>query len=602
MLKKMRENTKTILWIVVVTFVISIFAVWGMNMRGGGSNTPQQQSDAIGSVDGVELTRQMYSNSWQELYTNIRMQRGEDYKLSDTESYMLSEQAWESLIQKVLIDREIKRDGIVVTDNELVSFLRRNPHPTLRQMFTNEEGQFDYQAYLQALSNPNADWTELERWGRSVLPELKLETMLSAQVHVSDLQIRKRFDRQNARMQARYVRVPFVVEDPPYEPSDAELSALYSEKKDDFKLPETRSIEMIRMEKAATEADEKDIFEQISDLRREIIGGTYDFAEAAKQESDDYNTAQKGGDLGFFGRGVMDSLFTETAFSQKVGEISKPVRTSFGYHLIRTDEKKVEDGEEKVRASHILMKVEPGYDTIDSLRTLVTDLRELIKEKGLEAAAADMGLELLKPEPFQQGAFIKDYGYLPRVVNFAFTNGVGKISDLMETQKYMYMAKVTGINAERVMPMEEVRDRLVSMIRKDRSEEMTLEKAGEIRASAVTGGDLEAAAHSFELEVAETPPFTVDQSIPGIGTGTAFASAAYELPTGKVSPPIRGNSEYFIILVTDRKPGTPSELTAQRQQILQQLRQEASSRFLALWYDDLRKKAKVVDKRESTLN
>jgi hypothetical protein len=118
----------------------------------------------------------------------------------------------------------------------------------------------------------------------------------------------------------------------------------------------------------------------------------------------------------------------------------------------------------------------------------------------------------------------------------------------------------------------------------------------------VTGGDLESAAHAFELEVKETPPFTVDQSIPEIGMGTGFGVAAYEMQTGRISPPVKGNADYFIIQVTDRQPGEPTELTAQRTEILQQLRQETASRFLALWYDELRKNADVVDNRESTLN
>ena len=163
MLKQLRENTKTILWIVVIAFVVSIFAVWGMNYRSGGSMSgPSEEDNVIGSVNGIEITRQAYAANIQDLYNNIRAQRGEDYRPSDTESFMISEQAWEMSIQKIIIAREIEKLGITVTDDELVSFLRRNPHPTLRQMFTGEDGNFDYQAYLQALSNPDADWTELE--------------------------------------------------------------------------------------------------------------------------------------------------------------------------------------------------------------------------------------------------------------------------------------------------------------------------------------------------------------------------------------------------------------------------------------------------------
>ncbi len=603
MLKQLRENTKTILWIVVVAFVVSIFAVWGMNYRsGGGDGRPGQESNIIGSVDGIELTRQMFQNNTQELYNNIRAQRGEDYRLSDSEGYMLREQAWEMGIQKAILAREIERLDITVTDNELVSFLRRNPHPTLRQMFTDEEGNFNYQAYLQALSNPDADWTELERWGRSVIPELKLETMLSSQVHVSDREIRETFNRQNTRIKARYVKIPFSDEEPPYEPTDAEISALFEEKKDDFLTPEKRAIRMIRIEKAATELDELDIFERMIELREELMEDDYDFAEAAAQESDDHNTSQKGGDLGFFGRGVMDSLFTETAFALEVGEISEPVRTQYGYHLIKMDEKSVEEGVEKVKASHILMRVEPGYDTIDSLRTLITDLRETIIDKGLPAAASDFGLEVFEPEPFVQGAFIKDQGYLPRIVNFTFNNKVGKISNTLENEQYVYIVEIIRIIDETTMPLEEARPVLVERIRTERKENAALVTAKELRAMAITGGDLEAAAHSFELEVVETTPFTVEQTIPEIGMGTGFAVAAYELQTGKIGPPVKGYGEWFILQVIDRSLGEPSELAAQRLAIMQQVRQQNGSRFLALWYDQLRKEADVVDNRESTLN
>jgi parvulin-like peptidyl-prolyl isomerase len=600
MLKQLRENTKTILWIVVVAFVVSIFAVWGMNLRSGDGG-PGEESNVIGSVDGIELSRQMYANTFQELYNNIRMQRGEDFRLSDSESYMLSEQAWETMIQKAIVAREIENHKITVTDEELVSFLRRNPHPTLRQMFTDEEGNFDYQAYLQALSNPDADWTELERWGRSILPELKLETMLTSQVHISEQQIRDRFQKQNTRLKTRYVKVPFVDEDPPYEPTEDELRALLEKKSDEFMSPEQRAIRMIRIEKAPTELDELDVQERIVELREEIIGGL-DFAEAAELESDDQMTAQKGGDLGFFGRGVMDSLFTETAFALDTGQVSEPVRTSFGYHLIRTEEKTVEEGEEKVKASHILMRVEPGYDTIDSLRTLLTDLRETITEKGLHGAAEDFGIDIIEPEPFTEGAFIKDHGYLPRLVNFAFNNDVGKISGTMETEQYIYIIEVTEIIPETEMPFEDAKPRLVDMILAERRENAALETAKALRSRAVTGGDLEGAAHSYELEVVETPYFTTDSSIPGIGMGTGFGVAAYELPTGMVGPPIKVQDGWFIIQVTDRVPGEPAELAAQREAIMQQLRQENASRFLALWYDELRQNAVIEDWRERTLN
>ena len=601
MLKQMRENTKTILWIVVVTFVVSIFAVWGMNWRSDRGGQPGRETDVIGTLDGKPIKRQLYSLTFQELYNNLRAQRGEDFRLGDTEGHMLRQQAWETTIQRMILDRETERLGITVTDDELVSFLRRNPHPTLRQMFSDEEGRFNYQEYLRALSDPSVDWTELERWGRSILPELKLETLLAAQVHVSDAEISERFERNNTAVRVRYVRIPFAEEDPNYTPSDEEIASLYERTRDEFRELEKRRVSLIKIDKTPSQLDVRDVRDRMHELRGEIIAGL-DFAEAARMESDDFMSAGQGGDLGFFGRGEMDSLFTETAFALEPGEISAPIRTRFGYHLVRTEERRVNNDEQRVRASHILMRIEPGYDTRDSLSTLVHDLRDEIAGRNFERAAERFGLEIIEPAPFTPGSFIWETGYLPRVIDFAFNNRPGKIGGPLETDDAIYFVKVVEEIPERVKPLEEVRHVLAERVRRERREESALEKARRIREEALISGDLEAAAHDWRFDVQETPPFTVEGEVPEIGTGTGFAVAAHMLPPGHISAPVKGGFEWFLIQVIDVQPGDPARLADQRHEIQEELRQEKMGRFLALWYDQLRTVAVVKDLREPALN
>jgi hypothetical protein len=170
MLRNLRERTKTILWIVVLAFVLSIFAVWGMDLRG-----PQQRKfdfSVVGTVDKEAISQQAYNDMLNQLYAQVKMQKGERYVPSDMERGLLADQAWELAVQGRIMQREIERLGITVSDAELVSFLRQNPHPSLQNVFKTQDGQFDYQAYLRALSDPDVDWTELERWGRAVIPEL----------------------------------------------------------------------------------------------------------------------------------------------------------------------------------------------------------------------------------------------------------------------------------------------------------------------------------------------------------------------------------------------------------------------------------------------
>jgi peptidyl-prolyl cis-trans isomerase D len=599
MLKQLRENTKTILWIVVVAFVVSIFAVWGMNLDNPSS--PRQDDNAVGRVNGESVTRTLYSNSFTQVYDQMKQQRGEEYEPNQMERLMMAEQAWELAIQKILMAKEIEKLQITVSDAELVDFLRRNPHPTLQQVFRTEDDQFDYQAYLRSLSDPEVDWTELEHWGRSLLPELKLQTYISSQVHVSEQEIMERFKRETAEVKARYVKIPFPTEESVYEPSEREIDSLYAAAKESYTIPEKRRVKILTIEKEPTEADEREVLDRLEEIRNEILSGR-EFSEMASIYSEDPMTAEKGGDLGFFGRGSMLQEFEDAAFSLDVGAMSGPVRTDYGYHLIKLEERKREKDEEKIRARHILMRVEPGYETIDSLSTLIRELNEEIKSKGLEKAAEVYGLTIQEPEPFKDGYFIEGVGFAPRVVNFSFSHEPNSISAPLEEERAVYYVKVMEEMDEGVEAKDDIRIQLVDRIRRERLDDETRNRAESIRKQAVTSGNLESAALAAGLDAEETSYFKRGDAIPGIGGNTPFAVASHLLPVGEISTPIRSGNAYFLIRVADRKLPDMDLFTSRSAEIAEQLNREKTMRFIAGWFDEIRQNAEVVDNRERLLN
>lgn len=598
MLKLLREKTKVILWIVVVAFVISIFAVWGMNLR-----TPTKRrmdSDVIGAVNGELINRREYSSAFDALLGQLKMQRGEEYEPSTTEIQMLADQAWETAIRNRLIAKEIRKLQISVSDDELVAFLRRNPHPSLRKVFVDEEGQFDYQAYLRALADPQADWTELEVWGRSIIPEIKLQTYLASQIHIPTREIMERFSRDLIQVKAKYVEIPFPEEDPPYTPSETEIAAEYEKSKEDFKQFESRRIRLIEVEKKAAPADELEALERLEEIRDEILAGM-EFEEAARSYSDDHITAQNGGDLGFFKKGDMVKEFDEAVFALDVGGISEPVRTQYGYHLITVVEKKTEEDEEKVRARHILMKVELGYETIDSLGALIRNVAEAIKENGFDKAAEDFGLTVKEPPPFARTAFIQDLGYIPNVANFSFNYGEGSISSAIESETGIYFVKVVEEIPARTKSLDEVSSQLAETLRRTRAAASARAITESIRSEALTSGDLDRAAHAAGLEVRETALFKADEIVPGIGANTAFSTACHLLRQGELSAPVKGQDAYYLIMVTERTEPDLKEFADKREEIVGQLRNDLASRFMAKWYNEIRAKADVDDNRQKTL-
>jgi peptidyl-prolyl cis-trans isomerase D len=599
MLRGLRERTKTILWIVVATFVISIFAVWGMDLRG-----PRQREfdvNVVGSVNGHEISQQAYNDMLNQLYAQLKQQKGESYSPSEMERSLLADQAWELSVQSWLMQREIDKLGLQsVSDAELVAFLRQNPHPSLQNVFKTAEGQFDYQAYLKALADPEVDWSQLEAWGRSVIPQVKLQTYLLAQVHVPESDVLDRYKAENVSTRARYVEFPVTKPATPYEPTDAELRALYDEKTDDFKSPPMRRLRVLKIERLPSAADIEDVRGRLADVRSDILKGTIDFAEAAKEYSDDEATKDKGGELGFFKKGQMAPEFDAVAFSEKPGEISEPFRTQFGFHIVQVEKRRTEKGVEEVDARHILMKIEPGTDTIDSIQTVLKDLSTEIRSKGLERTAAERNLTTFDTEPFAQGMFIKDLGFVPRVVSFAFSYKTGAVSYAIESETAIYFVKIIEEIPAHVKPFEEVRSQLVEEVRADHDADETAKRAESARAEMATGG-FDAVARARGLAVKETPPFKEGDQIPGIGANTTFQTACRFLALNTVSPPIKGQGRYYLITVVERTEPDMAAYGQERKGIEESLRGDLANRFMANWYQEVRDKAKVVDQREKPL-
>lgn len=599
MLKGFRERTKTVLWIVVLTFIISIFALWGMDLRT--PDNPKYSQNVAGTVDKDEIPYGAYENTLNQLWAQARQQRGEEYQPSDIERNMLSDQAWELTVQARLMERQIQDLRLTVSDDELVSFLRKNPHPQLVQTFTKEDGTFDYQEYLKALNNPEVDWTELERWGRSVIPEVKLQTMLVAQVHIPERDVLERFKAQNVTTKARYVEIPIPTEEPPYEPSDAEVKAQYEKSREDFTDPPMRRVRVVEVEKKPTSADDEDAAARLADLRTDIVEGTLDFAKAAQEYSDDEATAAAGGELGFVARGARGPEFDAAAFALKPGEISAPFRTQLGYHIVQVEERKTENGVEKIKARQILSKVELGTDSMDSLTAYVRDLSQEIRKDGLEKAAAARKLKTFDSEPFPDGMFIKDLGFVPRIVNFAFNNKVGNVSYGIETPASVYFVKILEETPERVKPIEEVRSRLVDELRREHAAAAARAKADAVRRDMIANG-FEAGAKAHGLFVKVTPAFKQGDQIPEIGTNSAFAAACPFLALNAVSPPIEMPGRFFIISVIERAEPDPVAYGQARTTIVEEMRNESASRFMANWYQGIRERAKVVDLRDKPLD
>ena len=598
MLKMLRSRTKVILWIVIVAFVVTIFAAWGANYFGGGgsSGSRDQRNNIVGIVNGVEIPAEVYSRNLSQLYSQLSNYRGENYSPSILERYRLEQQAWEMTVNNVLTQQKIEELGITATSRELVDFIRNNPHPSLQEMFTDEQGNFDYQQYLQALSDPNRDWRQLENWARSELPRYKLESMLAAKLSIPEREVMEKFKDAQLEVKCNYVVIPAEKEDPPYQPTEEELRAKYGEMKNQLKESEKRVIKYVKIDYKPTPRDFREVKESLLEVKREIQSGKTDFEEAAKIYSEDKLTSEKGGNLGFISKGEMPEEAEEAAFSLEPGELSAPVKTDKGYQLIKVLEKEVQ----RVNASHILMKVTPGYETQDSIRTFVRSLMEKIESDGFEEAATSMNLEILESEPFTENGIINGIGLAPSIADFAFKYNRGDVSSAYQIGDVVYFVKIVRVIPEHTRDYDEARDILAREVREERAMEKARQIAIDIRKKSFTSS-LQEAAEQHNMVMKTSGFFKKNEPADGFQANSIFVKAAHMLPLKSISSPIWDEDRFFLIVVIEKTEPDMENYGEKRDSIATRLRMEKSQEIISEWFAEIKKEADIIDLRNEPI-
>jgi parvulin-like peptidyl-prolyl isomerase len=593
MMQRMRENTKIILWVVVIAFVITIFAVWGLDLQTG--SVSQQQSE-VGRVNGVPVSVQAYQQIYSQLAQQFRAQGSGE--LSSAQQELVREQAWDNIVSNILTGEEIKRLGIGVTDEEVLSFLRTSPPPEVQQYFQTKDGTFDYAAYQAALNNPEADWTAVEELARQRIPVVKLNQYLMAQVHVSATEVRRAFEEENVKLLAAYVEFPVGAEDlRDWAPSDADVQAFYDQNPDRFTDVEKASLDYVRIPLEPSARDRSDLAYTATQIRNDAVAG--DFAGVAKTYSETH-TGSVGGETGWIGRAQRDEAVMKAVDSLKPGEVSQPITTPDGIFLVQLIEAKREKGETKVNLREIFLRLSPGSGTIDSLSAIAQGIQEQAAGNGdLAAAAKAAGFEVKATGPFGRGV-VPGLGFAPSITRFAFGGEPGQISGVISDDRNFFVCRLVERTPAATRPLADVAESIRQELRRQRQVEMARHKAEAFRKSAaIPDADFAKVAAQYGYKVAKTDSFTVAASPPEMGPSSPFARAALATEAGQVAGPVEsGNSVYVIRVIAHVEPPT-SVFRSRAPALLEQVRQQKIQDYVMYWYNDLKEKSRIEDFRDA---
>ena len=599
MLQSMRSAAKYI-WIFIVIAFVDVFLFTETSGLLGRARITT--GTAVAKVNGDEIPYTTWVQAAQQRIQQEQEQRGRSLTLDEEEQ--IRNDVFNQLVQSLLLDQEYKRRGIRVTDEEIVQAAQFSPPPQFMQSpELQTDGRFDLEKYQRFLKSAAARqqglYFQLENYYRNEIPRAKLYESVASEVFVTDDELWQAYRDQHDSAKVSFVTFdPASVPDSSVAVSDAEISAYYDGHKKELERPGRAVVSILSIPRVVTAADSAAVRAHAVALRDEILKGAK-FEDVAKRESADTVSGANGGFLGRTAKGAYVPAFENAAYALTPGQISEPVETQFGVHLIKVDERKGDT----IAVRHILLRYQQS-DSSASRTDKRADSLAKIAAAQTTPQPFDSAAKVLKLTPAHgiaiEGEPLTVAGqYVPSVSAWAFS-GVkpGETSDLFDSDNGYVLARLDSLQAGGLPPLAQARDEIKRTLIAEKKLDQLMTKAKEF-ATAAASSTLESAASSRGLTVTTSETFTRGGFVAGLGRLNEAIGAAFSLPVGAVSNPVRTSDAVAVIRVDRRVDADhaawEAQKATQRQQVTQGLRQQRIQAFL----QQLRTDAKIDDRRKS---
>lgn len=595
MLQTMRSSAKFVFWILAFAFIGGFLLVESSGLLNRGAVTP---TTAVATVNGTDILYTDWLRRSQQLTQQQQQQSGRS--LSQDEITQIENQAFDEMVTEILLRQEYRRRAINVSDAELRDYARFAPpqwitsDPSLQT-----EGQFDPAKYQRLLGSSQARQggllIALEQYYRSEVPKEKLAEQVTAAVFATDVDLWRAYQDANDSASISFVAFRPTPTAADSNVAEADLRKYYDAHKSEFERTGRATVSVLTIPRVVTAVDSAAVRDKITRLRAEIAGGAK-FEDVAKRESADTISGVNGGDLAKGVKGRFVPEFEKALDALKPGEMSGPVLSPFGYHLIRLDTR----AGDTLQAHHILLRIEPSDSSQSKIDRLADQLSKIAagsdQPAKFDEAAKTLGLTPFKVTVTEGAPATYQGKYVPSVSAWAF-GGVktGEISDLFDSEDGYYLARLESVSPGG-NTFESAKADVRAKVAVDRAVERAIPQANDL-ANAARTSSLEAAAAARKLTVQKTGMVNRGGASATLGIGEALG-AAFALPVNTVSVPIRQLDGVYVLHVDARKPADKVAFEAQKKAIRAQRLQQLKQQRLQAYYADLRKSAKIDDHRK----
>ena len=600
MMRAMRENSKYIFYILAAAFIGWLVFDVGMGVTG-----VKTGGDVVLKIDGTEIHYPQYQAAVEAAQERYRAQGGTG-SLTDDEQKQIEDGVVGQFIQDVTLQEAYRRLGITVSDQEIIDAARTSPPPEVMQtpdFQTN--GQFDMNKWLRFLASGSSAelMLQLEDRYRQEIPQLKLAQYLTADVYVPDAELWQRWRDQRDSVTASVVAIQAALfPDSAVTVSDQDVQAYWTAHQSEFKRPALAFTTFLALPRAPVAADTAAALAEARRLRGLAVVSESAFARVARQSSVDTVTGAKGGDLGWIKRDEpgFDAGFLAGLKPLKPGQVSPPVLSQFGYHVIRVDRA----AGDSVKVRHILVPIAMTGPRLDLVEARADTLDRLAAEHDdgsvIDSLGSQMHLNVAQAPPLYQGDRMTLGRYvIPDVDIWAFGGArPGQTSKVIEGERAYYVFRLDSLRPGGVPPLAEIRSQVELAARFEKKRDLARQRGRALAAQLAGAADFTRAATAAGYPPTVMGPFTRLRPPAQLSGDPEAIGAAFGLKPGQVSSLIEGRTGDFLMQgVAHSKPDSAAWLKQRDQQRLAMVRGLQQNRVQA-YLAALKARAKVVDRRK----
>ncbi len=607
--RRKQSGLKWVLWLVIFALGFGM-VLFFVDAPATSSTGLSSQEAAV--VAGTTITASEFRTRYiQVVETYRKLYRLDQQDPKVVQQLRLGETALNGLIAEYAAVYGAEQLGLHVTDAETADFITRQP------VFRESERFIGKDRYERILQANNLTIRQFEKGIQRRIAHDKLERILTDGIFSSPDEVEQEFRNRNQEVRVQYVAID-PAEIAPSEIEEEKLQGYYKDNQEKYRIGEKRTVryvsvrvdpqtvtiseeqlqarlaevtdtQQVRVSHILISAEEGEADglarKKAEDLLKQIRGGG-NFAVLAEEHSNDIGSSQRGGDLGFFGRGKMVPEFEEVAFSLKPGQISDLVRTPFGYHIIKGWEVAAKMADSRRPIAEFELRQNEAHKQAGELATKIAN--QLKQNPDFEAVAKEHNFTVKESLPFTLGDPVSGLVVQSDFNQKVFALDQGEFLDPYESAGSYLVAQLADIQATNIPKFDQVHAQVLQDLREESGDELAREQAFAFYQKAKNEGGLEQPAAAQKLSVKATGFFkkgaTIDETLK---FSPKIHDRSFRFEKGEISSPVTVAGKYIVFQLLEKTEIDRAKFEKEKGAISKTLTEQKRTSFFSSYIGNL---------------